>query len=76
MFMDGETEVSLGNASDVNSGTQTAFDGILETPNLSVVVSTVEWETILSAAIPTTKTRVRIWTNHPTEPDKVVVGLG
>jgi hypothetical protein len=47
-----------------------------ETPSHAVVVWTVEDEMVLSAKVPDAETRVRIWVNHPTEPDKVIIGLG
>lgn len=75
-FMDGETDVTLGVVTDVDPGVPPAFDGMLETPSLSVAVSTVEWKTILWAQVLSHKTRIRIWTNRPAEPDKVVIGLG
>jgi hypothetical protein len=76
MFQDGETEVTLGPVREVDPGGSPVFDGMLETPNKSVIVSTAEHETLLDVRVPNTSTRVRIWSNHPTEPDKVVVGLG
>jgi hypothetical protein len=76
MFMDGETEVTLGNSNEVAPSAKPAFDGMLETPNHSVVVSIVGWKTILSSPVAGGTTRVRLWTNHPTEPDKVFIGLG
>ncbi len=76
MFMDGETEVTLGNTSDVGIADKAAFEGMLESPSRMVVVSTVGWKPILSSAVATRITPVRIWTNHPTEPDKVIIGLG
>jgi hypothetical protein len=76
MFMDGETEVTLGNTSEVGTSDKAAFEGMLESPSRVVVVSTVGWKPILSSAVTSRITRVRIWTNHPTEPDKVVIGLG
>jgi hypothetical protein len=75
MFADGETEVTLGSAGEVDPGELPAFDAMLETPNHAVVVSTVEDETVLSARVPGSETRVRIWVNHPTEPDNIVIGL-
>jgi hypothetical protein len=75
-FMDGETDVTLGVATDVDPGTPPAFEGLLETPNLSVVVSTVEWKTVLWAQVLSKKTWIRIWTNRSQEPDKVVIGIG
>lgn len=75
-FMDGETDITLGVATDVDPGTPPVFDGKLETPNLSVVVSSVEWNTILWAQVMNKQTRIRIWTNRSREPDKVVIGIG
>jgi hypothetical protein len=74
--MDGETDVKLGIATDVDPHTPPAFDGLLETPNLLVVVSTIEWKTVLSAQVMGKKTRIRVWTNRPQEPDKVIIGIG
>jgi hypothetical protein len=75
-FADGATEVKLGPASEVNPGTRPAFDGELETPNRAVTVSTVEWEKLLEERVPFENTRIWIWVNHPTEPDKVTIGWG
>jgi hypothetical protein len=75
MEQDGPTEFVLGPTREVDPGDRPAFDGQLETPNCAVVVSTVERELLLSENVPTKRTRVRIWVNHPTEPDKVIVGL-
>lgn len=75
-FMDGETELTLGNANEVDPGVRAAFDGNLETPNRTVVVSTVERKEVLSAKVPSVMTRVRIWVNHANEPDKVTIGIG
>jgi hypothetical protein len=76
MFADGETEVTLGTSDEVDPGEPPAFDATLETPSHAVVVWTVEDEMVLSAKVPDAETRVRIWVNHPTEPDKVIIGLG
>ena len=76
MFADGETEVTLGPTDEVDPGGLPAFDATLETPNHAVVVWTVEDETVLSAKVPNVETRVLIWVNHPTEPDKIIIGLG
>jgi len=52
-----------------------AFDGWLETPTERIIVSSAERETFLEMPVRTKKTRVRIWTNHPTEPDEVIIGV-
>jgi hypothetical protein len=76
MFADGVTEVTLGPAVEVNPGTTAAFDGELETPSRGVTVSTVEWENLLEERVRSAITRIRIWVNHPIEPDKVTIGWG
>jgi hypothetical protein len=75
MSQDGETKVALGPDREVDTGRVAAFDGMLETPNRAVVVSTVECEIVLELPVPNTRTRVRIWVNRPKEPDDVVIGL-
>jgi hypothetical protein len=75
MYQDGETELAMGELQEVAFGGAPAFDGILDTPSRSVVISTVEWQTVLQANVPDIKTRIRIWVNHPTEPDRIGVAL-
>ena len=75
MFADGETQVFLGPASELDPGKPPAFDGMIETPNRKVVVSTVEHETVLETRVPGTRTHVRIWVDDPREPDNVIIGV-
>jgi hypothetical protein len=75
-FMDGETEISLGSVQEVDPGGEPAFDGVLETPNHRVVISTVERKVLLNSPVNGSHTRVRVWVNHPKEPDKIQIGLG
>jgi hypothetical protein len=74
MYQDGETEVALGRP--LNTNRRPAFDGFLDTPSRKVAVWTIEWDKVLATSVPTTRTRIRIWTNHPTEPDDVHIGVG
>jgi hypothetical protein len=74
MFQDGETKITLGQALETKD--RPALDGFLDTPRLTVAVWTVEWQRLLEMKVPTTRTRIRIWTNHPTEPNEVYVGAG
>ena len=74
MFLDGETKVTLGYPRR-NDG-RPAFDGYLDTPHRTVAVWTVEWVKLLETNVPTTRTRIRVWTNHPIEPADIYVGVG
>jgi hypothetical protein len=74
--VDGETEFTLGETRDVDPGDPPVFHGKLKTPNCRIVLHTAEDETILQATVPWRETVVRIRVNDPSEPDRVIVGLG
>ena len=76
MFADGETEVTLCAADEVETDLPLRFDAMLETPHGALVVWTVEDEIVLRGEAPHGQTRVRIWSDHPLEPDHVIIGLG
>lgn len=73
---DGETSITLGDAADVAPAGSPVADRHILTPSGEVVVSTVELAVVLRATVPSARTRVRIWENHPSEPDEIIVGLG
>jgi hypothetical protein len=75
-FMDGETEFVLSDSADDSPKADPAFDGVLDTPSRVVEVSTSEGEILLHREVPSHFTRVRIWTDHPTEPEHILVVLG
>jgi hypothetical protein len=74
--IDGETEIFLGRLPNVEAGLELAFDGVLQTPNKRLIVSTVDEEILLQDEVSGTETRVRILISHPKWPEKVVVGWG
>lgn len=77
MWQDGETEVMMALVADFRARTAAPdFDGVIDTPSGTVMVSTVEHDVILTHAVATPRTRVRIWLNRPQEPDEVLIGLG
>lgn len=75
MWQDGDTEVSLGLAEELDPGRLPSFDAMLQTPNRAVAVSTIEGDIVLETRVPDERTRVRIWVNDPSEPDEVIIGL-
>ena len=72
---DGETELALGSMSEVDPGELPVFQGKLRTPTRGIALESVDGRTILDAPVSQEETMVRIWTNHESEPDKVVVGF-
>ncbi len=72
---DGETELALGASLVVDPGDHPAFEGFLETPERIIAVRSVVGETILQLRVPGRETLVRVWVNHPKEPDRIQVGV-
>ena len=73
-FMDGETELTLSDEG-VPPGAP-VFDGLLETPSKVVEASTSENETLMLCEVMGHATRIRVWTDHPSEPEHIFVALG
>jgi hypothetical protein len=74
--VDGETTISIGPFEQISLTDEPAFDGELETASKIVNVEIVPGKRILQEQVAGVKTRIRIWINHPTEPDNVTIGLG
>jgi hypothetical protein len=72
---EGETRITIGPVGEVALPGMPAFDGELETPTKTVKVDIVSGDSVLEHRVAGVKTRIRIWTNHPVEPDEVVIGL-
>lgn len=72
-FMDGETELTISDE-EVPPGAP-VFEGMLKTPSKMLQVSTSEDEILLRFDVESNSTRVRIWTDHPSEPEKIFVAL-
>lgn len=74
---DGDTTITLGPFEELfPQAKPPKFDGVLETPEYRVDLFDANTPEILSMEVPGMRTRVRIWTNHPTEPDDVIIALG
>lgn len=74
---EGETAITLGLFEELppQAGLP-RFDGILNTPEYRVDLFDANIPEILSMEVPDVRTRVRIWTNSPFQPDNVVIALG
>jgi hypothetical protein len=49
---------------------------MLNTPDNKIIVSDANEPEMAKASVPTTRTRIRIWVNRPTEPDEVLIAWG
>jgi|SRR6185437_13325440 hypothetical protein len=73
--VDGETEFTMGTAKEVSPGTHLVFHGILNTPSSRIVIETAEGDTILESPTVSRRTKIWIWANRASRPDKVTVGI-
>ena len=71
----GETEVLVGPGREVSTSEAATFEGELDSPSRKVALRTLLRSRVLEAPVRHPRTRVRIWVNHPSEPDKIVIGL-
>jgi len=72
---DGPTDITVGARQDVDPGYPVAFEGVLETPNRQIVVSTVMEETVLEWPSPAERARLSVWLSHPVWPEQVILGV-
>src|SRR5579872_2721501 len=73
---DGETRITIGSSAKVRLPRNPAFEGELATPHRIVKIDIVPGRKVLEESVPDAVTRVRIWTNHPVEPDDIVIVVG
>lgn len=73
---DGDTTITLGPFGEVHRSDEPAFDNMLNTPDKKIIVFDANEPEMASAVVPTDRTRIRIWVNHPTDPDQVTIAWG
>ncbi len=72
--LDGTTRLSLG-PGDGEPALCLIFDGVLDTPGGTVVVSSVLSEVLLQDRAPSPRTRVRIFANDDEEPSEIDIRI-
>jgi hypothetical protein len=73
--VEGETKITLGEASDVDPGYAPAFDGQLVTPGRVVRITDVVWKSLLQMPVSAPRTRIRIWKNRLHFADEIIIGV-
>ncbi len=75
-YNDGDTTITLGPSNELPAQNMPLrSDSVLETPQHRVLLSDVHMPEILSMSVPGSRTRIRIWSNHETQPDNVMIAL-
>lgn len=73
---DGTTSFALSDGPESAAdrrGMARAFDGLIATPLREVHLCSTANESLAKLRVPTTTTRVQIWTNHVAAPDRILV---
>ncbi len=75
-WSDGDTHVTLGPYAEVAETKEPNSDSILNTPNQELILFDANEPQFAIARVPSAKTRIRVWMDHPIEPSNVVIAWG
>lgn len=75
-WYDGDTHVTFGPASEITEAREPDFDGMLNTPNKELILFDANEPQYAATTVPSITTRIRIWMDHPTEPENIVIAWG
>jgi len=73
--IDGPTELVLGDVSEVGLERPADFETILRTPDHTVIIQTVDDQTVMTLPTAAKLTALKIWRSHPRWPEIVTVGI-
>ncbi len=71
--VDGETTIVLTDQEDCANNQNPSFDGTLRVPTREISVCSVDDEKLITLSVVSEASRIRIFTNDPSEPDRVVI---
>jgi len=72
---DGGTEFTLGRLSELDRPKKPAYEGTLNTPSRQLVIRSVLGVELLGLTVEGDVTRVKIWANDTSEPDRIVIAV-
>ncbi len=76
MWQDAEIWIALGRRDEVHLAGDPVLDCSISTPDRQVILFDANHPELMRMPVTTINTRIRVWTNHPTEPDEVIVAVG
>jgi hypothetical protein len=71
--VDGETTVEFADEPSSPAGLVQVFDGRISTPSRAVDLCTALLEPVVHLSVPSVTSRVRVWANHGSEPDRLLI---
>lgn len=76
MWHDGEIRIEIGGANDVVPVGKPRLDVMIATPHSEIVLFDANHPELARWPVERRDTRVRVWTNHATEPDFIQIIVG
>jgi hypothetical protein len=76
MWHDAEIWIALGRPEEVHLAEKPALDRSILTPDRHVLLFDANHPELMRLQVASSNTRIRVWTNHPTEPDEIIVVAG
>lgn len=73
--VDGETELTFGQSSEVDPGWPPGFVGAIATPTRQLIIHDVNGDVLAQESNVPDITRLRIWFSHPLWPERVLIGI-
>lgn len=71
--VDGATTVVFTDEPGSSAGLTQVFDGRIAAPRRALDLCTALLDSVARLAVPSTTARVRIWANHSSEPDRLLI---
>lgn len=71
---DGETEISLRSLAELAMDADPNFTGSLLVPTNRLAVRDIYGSILIEAPVAGSSVQLKIWTNHPSEPDRIIIG--
>lgn len=75
-WSDGDTHVTFGPYLEVAEAREPDSDTLLNTPNRELILFDANDPQYAIATVPSTKTRIRVWLDHPFAPTNVTIAYG
>jgi hypothetical protein len=74
--IDGQVAIELTDEPlEVDAELRCVSETTLQTPNREVAVCSVHHEKLLAISVEHDISRIQVWVNHPSEPDRIVVAV-
>jgi hypothetical protein len=72
---EGDTTVTVAKFAELPPQSTPSYDGMLNTPEKMLMISEANAD-IKDVPVSSVRTRIRIWIDHPTQPENIIIAWG